>query len=227
MHVPWGLLQHCPLPILCIQYFDAHNCLTSRLEDMPSHRMLVASAVHCQVLWTSSVSVEGSPTRAFLSSISSLPPMEAQVSLIGTHPGNCLSSTRAELVQPWHNRQSLPYLRFSSYYTSELSTHCTGSWCCGASAHICTCAGSLARGSAGFVSLQHALAKDLSARLGVNASRVQLRSATPAALPSTRHLLAVSLSDAVQLCCPRSIYGSAIHSWTGWSPAATIVYSSF
>ena len=43
--------------------------------------------------------------------------------------------------------------------------------------------------------MQNALAKELSARLEVNASRVQLRSVTPAALPSTRHLLAVSLSN--------------------------------
>ena len=83
-----------------------------------------------------------------------------------------------------------------------LSNRFTGSWHCAAIAQVHTCTGSLAPGSAGFVSMQHALAKDLSARLGVNASRVQLRSVTPTALPSTRHLLAVSLFDAFQLCRP-------------------------
>ena len=63
--------------------------------------------------------------------------------------------------------------------------------------------------------MQHALAKDLSARLGVNASRVQLRSVHPAALPSTRHLLAVSLSDAFWLCHLGMNHGSAIHSREG------------
>ena len=162
----------------------------------------MASAVHCRASWTNLVSVEGSPIRASLSSTSSSPPTGLQVFL--TSPCEVLVN---QLCRPCTASAQLAFPAISKvdklhHQWCVLSNQCAGSWRCAAIAHILACAGSLARGSAGFVSMQHALAKDLSARLGINASRVQLRSVTPFALPSTRHLLAVSLSDAFQRCCP-------------------------
>ena len=76
------------------------HCVCTSAEHVFSCRMLVASAVHCQASRTSLVSVEGSPIRASLSSTSSLPPMGAQVGLLGTQflpPSACLS-----IVQTLH-----------------------------------------------------------------------------------------------------------------------------
>ena len=119
-------------------------------------------------------------------------------------PAKCLSATCADLAQPQHNWLFLPYPRSTSYITSGVSCR-INALVAGAVLQLPT--SSHAQGPL------HEAARALSAcsTRWPRTSRHAWES-TPAACscaasplppsPSTRHLLAVSLSDAFQLCCP-------------------------